>query len=248
MIIIANWKAKVQSITDAKRLLTSAKTLAEKGIHQIILAPSAPYLGLLSLSNTSKKLRFAAQDITLTPGGAQTGEVTGKMLASVKATHVIIGHSERRALGESDADILTKTKHALSSGLIPIVCIGEKKRDEDAEYLSHLRAQIDAVYGGLNAKEQAAIVLAYEPVWAIGKSASDGITPDDLIEMIRYIRKVLATYMPAKKAEQVAILYGGAVEPSNAKALAYNTGIDGLLVGHASTDAKSFTALVKDLP
>ncbi len=247
MIIIANWKAKVESITDAKKLITAAKTIAEKGAHTIIVAPPAPYLGAFALSNTSKKLRFAAQDITKTEGGAETGEVTGKTLASSKASYVIIGHSERRALGETDADVLSKTRHALSSGLIPVVCIGEKERDEDAQYLVSLRAQIDAVYGGLTPKDMNTVILAYEPVWAIGKSASEGITPDDLVEMIRYIRKALGSHMPAKKAEQVAVLYGGAVEPSNARALASSTGIDGLLVGHASTDAKLFSALVKAL-
>jgi triosephosphate isomerase (TIM) len=246
MIIIANWKAKVGSIADAKKLIVASKKIADARVHQVIVAPGAPYLGLFSVDNKSK-LQFAAQDITLTDGGAQTGEVTGAMLATVKTKYVIIGHSERRALGDTDADVLTKIKHSLSSGLIPIVCVGEKERDAEAQYLSLLRAQIDSIYTGTQAKQHDSIILAYEPIWAIGKSASEGITPDDLTEMIQYIRKVLSTYLPAKKVEKAAILYGGAVEPSNAKALARNTGVDGLLVGHASTDAKLFTALVKAL-
>jgi triosephosphate isomerase len=247
MIIIANWKAKVGSILDAKKLILASKKLADARVHTIIIAPSAPYLGLFSLDNKSK-LQFAAQDITLTDGGAQTGEVTGAMLAAVKAKYVIIGHSERRALGDTDADVLVKIKHALSSGLTPIVCVGEKERDTEAHYLSLLRAQIDSIYAGIETKQRDTIILAYEPIWAIGKSASEGITPDDLTEMVHYIRKVLSAYLPPKKVEQVTILYGGAVEPSNAKALASSSGVDGLLVGHASTDPKLFTALVKVLP
>lgn len=247
MIIVANWKAKVGSVADAKKLIVASKKLADARIHTVIVAPSAPYLGLFSLENKSK-LQFAAQDITLTDGGAQTGEVTGAMLATLKAKYVIIGHSERRALGDTDADVLVKIKHALSSGLIPIVCVGEKERDAEAQYLSLLRAQIDSVYTGIQVKHHDSIILAYEPIWAIGKSASEGITPDDLTEMIHYIRKVLSVYLPHKKVEKVSILYGGAVEPSNAKALASSTGLNGLLVGHASTDSKLFTTLVKALP
>ena len=247
MIIIANWKAKVETFADAKKLVTASKRLAEKGAHTIVIAPPAPYLGLLSLTSPSKKLRFASQDITATNGGSQTGEVTGQMISSTKASYVIIGHSERRALGDTDEVVLLKTKKALASKLTPVVCIGETKRDEEAQYLSHLRSQIDVVYAGLQSKERGAIILAYEPVWAIGKSASEGITPDDLIEMIRYIRKILASYLPVKKVEDTSILYGGAVEATNARALATGTGISGVLVGHASTDAKSFTALVKAL-
>lgn len=247
MIIIANWKAKVTTVADAKKLVAASKKIADMRVHQIILAPAGPYLGLLSLDNKSK-LHYAGQDITLTEGGAQTGEVTGDMLTSVKAKYVIIGHSERRALGETDANVLLKTQHALKSALTPIVCVGEKERDADAHYLAFLRSQIDTVYKGIQTKDQGNIILAYEPVWAIGKSASEGINADDLTEMIQYIRKILGTYLTKKKADSAVILYGGAVEPENAKALSVGTGINGFLVGHASTDAKTFTALVKAIP
>lgn len=247
MIIVANWKAKVTSIADAKRLVIASKKLADMRVHQIILAPSAPYLGLLSLDNKSK-LHYAGQDITFTGGGAETGEITGDILASVKATHVIIGHSERRARGETDAQVLIKAKHALANGLTPIVCVGEQERDADAQYLAFLRAQIDTLYAGVQSKDHDKIILAYEPVWAIGKSASEGITPDDLTEMIQYIRKILGAYLAKKKADTAVILYGGAIEPENAKVLSIGTGINGFLVGHASTDGKTFTALVKAVP
>lgn len=246
MIIVANWKAKVTTVADAKKLVAAAKKSADKKVHTIVLAPPAPYLGLLSLDNKTK-VQFAAQDITVTEGGAATGETTGGMIASVKATYVIIGHSERRALGENDEMVQTKVTHALASGLIPIVCVGEKERDAEAHYLATLRKQLDAVYGGLSARAQGTIILAYEPVWAIGKSAAEGSTPEDLTEMVNYIRKVLSAYLPKKKADTVSILYGGAVEASNAKMLAKGTGITGLLVGHASVDAKTFTALVNAL-
>jgi triosephosphate isomerase len=244
MLIVGNWKAYVDTLEKAKRLYAAGKRLGAAGHHDIVLAPSAPYLGLLSTTNRSN-VEFAAQDISRAEGGAATGEVTAEAVASVGATYVIIGHSERRAGGETDAIVLEKVRLALRAGLTPIVCIGESSRDSEAAYLHFLRSQIASVYTPLSLKERARIVLAYEPIWAIGKSAADAITPADLNEMILYIRKVLAEYLSGKGSTKAQILYGGSVEPVNAGALKKASGINGFLVGRASTDAANFGALVK---
>ena len=246
MIIVANWKANVDTVARAKKLIEVSKKIAEGKKHEVIIAPSMVHLGLLSVGNKTK-LKFAAQDISETLGGAQTGEVTAAAVAGVGASHVIIGHSERRAMGETDAVLLEKVKRALAHGLTPIVCIGEHERDDQAQYLNVLRAQIMALFEPLSQKDRARMILAYEPVWAIGKSASEGINPSDLSEMISYIRKVLAGVLPGKGAERAVILYGGAVESANAKALSIDTGINGLLIGHASSDPAAFPLLVKAL-
>lgn len=246
MIIVANWKAKVETVAQAKKLVTASKKIADSKKHNLIVAPSAPHLGLLAYG-TKTKLAFASQDISQTAGTAQTGEVTGKMLVGVGVTYVIIGHSERRALGDTQEILVLKLRNALASRLIPIVCIGEHERDVEAHYLSVLRTQITQVLTPLSAKDRAQIIFAYEPLWAIGKQASLGIQPEDLNEMVSYIRKVLSDFLPGKASEKSIILYGGAVEQSNAKALTHDTGINGLLVGHASSDATSFMALAKAL-
>lgn len=244
MLIVANWKAYVESLDKARRLYAAGKRLSAGGHHDIVLAPPAPYLGLFATGNRSS-VEFAAQDISRTLGGAATGEITAGVVAEVGAAYVIVGHSERRAAGETDAVVLEKTQHALAHGLAPILCIGERERDGEAHYLAFLRTQIDAVFGKLSPKERIKIVIAYEPIWAIGKTAKDSITENDLNEMVLYIRKVLAEYLPGKASAKARLLYGGSVEPGNIRTLAGGTGIDGFLIGHASADPSSFGALVK---
>ncbi len=244
MLIVANWKAYVQSPVKAKQLVASAKRLATHADTEIVLAAPAPYLGLLAPGNRSR-VAFAAQDLSVSTGGAATGEITAALLSGLGVTYAILGHSERRALGETDEIVSEKVRHALANKITPIVCVGEKERDIDAKYLTTLRAQIAAVFSPLSQKERMQTVIAYEPIWAIGKTAAEAITPSDLSEMILYIRKVLGDYIPGKGVSKVRIIYGGSVEPSNARALASGTGIDGFLPGHSSVDSDMFTALVK---
>jgi triosephosphate isomerase len=246
MLIVGNWKAYVEDLSKAKRLYAAGKRLAAKGQHEIVLAPSAAHLGFLSVGNRSN-VSFSSQDVSVSAGGAATGETTAATIASVGATYAIIGHSERRAMGETDAIVAEKVQHAFANGLTPILCIGEKERDANADYLAGLRTQIATVLAPLSAKERKAIVLAYEPIWAIGKSAGEAITPTDLTEMILYIRKALAEFLPGKAAQSVRMLYGGSVDGANVRPLAQGTGIDGFLIGRASTDTTAFGALVKAL-
>ena len=244
MLIVANWKAYVESKVKAKQLFATAKRLAGTPGVQIVLAPPAPYLGLLAAGNRTK-VAFAAQDLTRTAGGASTGEITPALLRDLGVSYAIVGHSERRAMGETDGIVAEKARNALQNKIIPIICVGERERDADGKYLAFLRSQIHAVYSILTPKERTQAIIAYEPVWAIGKSASQAITPNDLTEMMLYVRKILSTYIPGKGAEKATILYGGSVEPINAKELFDGSGINGLLVGRASVDSDVFTKLVK---
>src|SRR3989338_8924393 len=141
MIIVANWKAYVEEASRAKKLFSLAKRLAASTRVAIILAPSAPQLGLLAPKNKSK-VAFAAQDISLSTGGPHTGEVTAPMFASLGVSYAIIGHSERRAAGETRETIAQKVLHAIAHGLTPILCVGEKERDVEGQYLTEVRADI----------------------------------------------------------------------------------------------------------
>ncbi|MDB5265034.1 MAG: triosephosphate isomerase, triosephosphate isomerase [Parcubacteria group bacterium] len=243
MLIVGNWKAYVETVEKAKKLFASAKTLASKGETEIVVAPPAPYLGVIS--GGKNKVALAAQDVSITTGGAQTGEVTVALLAELGVTYAIVGHSERRARGETDAMVAEKVRHALAHGITPILCIGEKERDPDAQYLKRIREEITSVFVALSQKERMQIVIAYEPIWAIGKSVLEAITPAELAEMVLYIRKVLGEFLPGRGNLKSRVLYGGSVEPANARQLAAGSGIDGFLVGRASTDAATFAALVK---
>lgn len=246
MLIVANWKAAVASRDKALKLFSTAKRLAGNSKHDIVLATPFPYLGLFA-SRQLKGVELAAQDISEVTSGAETGEVIGALLRDLGVSYIIVGHSERRARGETDALIVEKVKRALANGATPILCIGERERDQDAQYLQFLRGQLTPVLQALSQKEILSLVIAYEPVYAIGKSASDAITSADLSEMVLYIRKIVSEYLPGKGSSRVKILYGGSAEPGNARGLAGGGGIDGFLVGHASVESATFTALVKAL-
>lgn len=246
MLIVANWKAYVEDMEKARKLFALSKRLARATGFDIVLAPPAPILGALARGNKST-VAFSAQDISATTGGAKTGEATAGAYAATGATYAVIGHSERRAMGDTDTVVAEKLARAFAHGLIPILCVGERERDGDGRYLAFLREELSAALAALTPKERAKIIVAYEPVWAIGKTAADAVSPGDLAEMVLYIRKVLAEFLPGKNPFRSRILYGGSVEPENIRALAESSGINGFLIGHASVAPDTFASLVKQL-
>jgi triosephosphate isomerase len=178
--------------------------------------------------------------------GAYTGEISAGMLRELYVRYVIIGHSERRQyFHEDDATINRKTKAALAAGLRPIVCVGETLPERESDkWKSVLEKQLRDGLAGFGDAELADIILAYEPVWAIGtgKTAS----PAQAEEAHQWIRSVLKTHFSAAAAEKIRIQYGGSVKPENAKELLSMPDIDGALVGGASLDARGFTAIIKN--
>jgi triosephosphate isomerase len=244
MLIIANWKAYVEDLAKAKKLVAVSKKISRTANCTVVLAPSAPFLSLLADKNKSK-VAFAAQDVSVTLGGAKTGEATAAMFASSGATYAIIGHSERRASGDSAEIITEKLMHALACNLTPVLCVGEHERDREGIYLTFVRNEITSALAPLTPKERAKVIIAYEPLWAIGKTADHAIGPQDLAEMMLYIRKVLAELLPGKSSTHAQVLYGGSVEPENIRDLARASDADGFLIGHASVDEHTFSALVK---
>lgn len=247
MLIVANWKSYIETRDEAKRLFALAKRLAAKIRRvEIVLAPSAAHLGLLAPGNRSK-VKFGAQDISDTTVSAATGEISAATVRNIGADYTIVGHSERRARGETDAVVTEKVRRALVNGLTPILCVGERERDHDAQYLVLLKQQIANVFSVLSPKERLEVVVAYEPVWAIGKHAGEAPSPADIAEMVLYIRKILGEYLPGKSAAKAMVLYGGGVEAGDIRDIAGGSGVDGFLVGHASADSAMFSALVKAL-
>ncbi len=246
MLIVANWKAYVEDLAKAKKLFALAKRLARATEIDIVLAPPAPLLGALAARNRSK-VAFAAQDVSLSTGGAHTGEATAQVYAAAGAAYAIIGHSERRAAGDTDSIVALKLAHAFAHGLTPILCIGERERDGEGRYLAFVREELTLALEPLTPKERAEVIIAYEPWWAIGKAADAAIAPNDLTEMTLYIRKVLAELLPGKSSRHSLVLYGGSVEPENIRVLAASSSIDGFLIGHASVDPRSFSLLIKQL-
>jgi triosephosphate isomerase len=187
---------------------------------------------------------IAAQDLYWEREGAFTGEISARMLVDAGCRAVIVGHSERRQyFGETDAWVHRKTKAALEAGLTPIVCVGEILAERDANRTEEvLKRQFDGALAALTPAEFSRILLAYEPVWAIGTGRT--ATPDIAAAAHRYLRNLAAALFTNEEASALRILYGGSVKPENIKGLMAETEIDGALVGGASLDPKSFAAIV----
>jgi triosephosphate isomerase len=190
-------------------------------------------------------VKSGAQNMHWEKNGAFTGEISAGMIRELFARYVVLGHSERRTLfGETDEIVNKKTKAAIAATLTPIVCIGETLAERDAGQVEQvLHTQLTGSLAGIPAKDLADVVLAYEPVWAIGTGRT--ATPEQAQEAHAYIRKVLAEISDAATAEKVRIQYGGSVKPGNTGALMGQPDIDGALVGGASLVARDFAEIVK---
>jgi triosephosphate isomerase len=188
------------------------------------------------------RIRYGAQDLSPHDGGAYTGDVSGPMLAKLGCAYAVVGHSERRRYhGEDDATVNAKAKATLRSGITPIVCVGEDLATRRAgDHLACILAQLDGALTGIGAQQTAGLVVAYEPVWAIGSGLTP--TPADVAEVHGFVRARLVERFGGA-GEGMRILYGGSVKPSNARELMAVADVDGALVGGASLKADEFLAI-----
>lgn len=211
---------------------------------EVVVGPPFTALHTVSSAIKGSGIGLAAQNMHYEPKGAFTGEVSAAMLLDAGCTHVIIGHSERRQyFRETDSTVNLKVKAALSSGLVPIVCVGETlSQRENGEAFKVIEGQLYGGLDGLIPEQSKTAIIAYEPVWAIGTGKT--ATPEQAQAVHAYIRKWLSDRFGADSAASTRILYGGSVNPGNVKDLMGREDIDGALVGGASLKADSFLALV----
>lgn len=242
--VIANWKMNPETLKEAKELFASVKKKTVKCSRTaVVVCP--PSLFVSALASKSMAVLLGVQNIYFESKGSFTGEISAPMAKSMGVSHVILGHSERRAMGETDAMVNKKVHAALAGKLVPVVCIGEEARDRNGEYLAVIKQQITEVLEGVSAKDVKRILITYEPIWAIGKSDKESVTPGQLHETILYLRKILSELYDRKTALSLPMLYGGSVEPGNAEQLLAGGDISGFLVGHASLEADSFARIVE---
>ncbi len=244
-IVAGNWKMNTtlaEGVSLAKDVNEALKNVAPKC--DVVIC--VPFTHLASVNNAidNSKLGLGAENCADHKSGAYTGEVSAQMVASTGANYVILGHSERRQYyGETSEILVEKVRLALDNNLTPIFCIGEVLEErENGSYLDVVKGQIVDGLFNLSAEEFGKIVLAYEPVWAIGtgKTATD----DQAEEMHAFIRNVIAEKYGNEVAEETSILYGGSCKPSNAPQLFAKPNVDGGLIGGASLDAESFMGIV----
>lgn len=244
-VIAGNWKM-YKLLAEAVDTAMALKPLVANATHcEVVIAPVFTAIKTLADRLEGSNIRIAAQDCALqNEFGAHTGEVAPVMLRDVGCTYVIIGHSERRQYyGEKNESVNKKTKAALSAGLAAIVCVGESLSEREAgDAESVVKSQLFGGLAGLTVSDLERIIIAYEPVWAIGTGKT--ATPEQAQEMHGFIRRVLAETHGAEAADSMRILYGGSVKPDNIASLMKNEDVDGALVGGASLEAGSFSRIV----
>lgn len=248
-IVAGNWKMNTNT-KEAKKLIKGIekgikkKTLAKT---RVLIAP--PFVNLASAVKRTKKsgIEVAAQNMHQAVSGAFTGEVSGAMLKALKVKTVILGHSERRAyFGEKDAMLKEKVDSALEQGLEVIFCFGEELKDRQADkHFKVVENQLQKALFHLAANNYKNIILAYEPVWAIG--TGETASPAQAQEIHEHVRALLAKKYDEETAESISILYGGSVKPANAKALFANKDVDGGLIGGAALKAEDFIAIIESI-
>ena len=229
------------TLAEAKKLVTNTTKVATKlKKTTAVIAPA--FVHIANFSKKKSKILWGAQDVCEKSEGAITGEVSVKMLKDLNVEFVIIGHSNRRMMGESNELIAKKVVTTLAEGLKPVLCIGETVRDNDGEYLNELKTQLLECISQVKRGDMLDLVIAYEPVSAIG--ATEPLNSHDIHTSVLYIRKVLADHFSKDLALAAMVLYGGTVNSENAGEIIKNGGVDGLLIGRASL-SNEFGELLK---
>ena len=255
-LMAGNWKSNLNHQEAGLLIQKLAFTLRDKkwdpDKSEVAVIPPFTDIRTVQTAVDGDKLsiRYGAQDVSEHDGGAYTGEISAAMLAKLGCSYVVVGHSERREYhADSDAVVNTKAGKALSAGMTPIVCVGEGLDVRKAgEHVAFTVAQIDGSLAGLNADQVAGLVIAYEPVWAIG--TGEVATPEDAQEVCAAIRERVAETWSSEAADAVRILYGGSVKAANIAAIMAKPDVDGALVGGASLEADEFAAIARfyDMP
>ena len=244
-IIAGNWKMNKTSTEACDLAAKLIPLLADVQDREIILAP--PFTALRTVGGAIKgtNMALSAQNLFWEDKGAYTGEISAEMLLDLGCRYVIIGHSERRRyFGETDDTVNKKTHHAMKKGLLPIVCVGESLSEREAGKANEVIArQLLGAFKGMTADEMLKIIIAYEPVWAIGTGKT--ATPEQAEDVHEFIRRKISTMYSSDIADPLRIQYGGSVTPQNVSSLMAMPDIDGALVGGASLNPESFAALVK---
>ncbi len=248
-LMAGNWKMNLNHLEAIGLTQKLAFSLTEKQLEDVevvILPPFVDIRSVQTLIDADKMmLGYGAQDLSPFASGAYTGDISAGMLAKLGCQYVLVGHSERRTIHHEDDQLVNaKAKAAIGSGITPIVCVGEGLEIREADgHVAHCTTQIDAALSGLKAEQVASLVVAYEPVWAIGTGKT--ATPEDAQEVIAALRARIAATFDIATADQVRILYGGSVNAANVASIMAQPDIDGALVGGASLKVDEFVAICR---
>ena len=244
-IVIGNWKMNPASRKEAKDIFEEIN-LSVGSFTRVVSVVCLPFIYTSEFCLLAKtKILIGAQDCFIGDVGPYTGEISAGMLKSIGVHYVILGHSERRAMGEVDEVIREKVKSALQHKLKVVLCVGERARNETPEFLSVIKQQLAADLSGLGKNYLKNLIVAYEPIWAIGKGAIRPASAEDVTEVSIFIKKILTEIFGREVGIKIPIIYGGSVDEKNCREFLHNGGIDGFLVGRASLEPKKFVGIIK---
>jgi triosephosphate isomerase len=248
-LIIANWKMNPETEQEAKNILSETKegTKNIKGLNIVVCPPIIFMDSIKKALGKSKNIFLGAQDAFVGSGSSHTGEVGLNMIKKVGAKYIIVGHSERREVEDTEEEIREKVLNILKNDLKVILCIGEKERSEHGHYYNEVKIQLTSALSGLQKKYTKNLILAYEPVWAIGNKENNALNPENLYEMAIFIKKTLNDIFGQEIAKNISILYGGSVNKNNAKDLLENGKVNGLLIGRESLNTPNFIEIIQKI-
>jgi triosephosphate isomerase len=243
-IVIGNWKMNPAGLDLARRIALRTRRAAAKLEHtDVIACPPFPFIQACVSRKQPNPLQVGAQSVSIFEAGAHTGEVGADMLRSLGAVCAIVGHSEERERGDTDAVVSKKIARVVEAGMTAVVCVGEKAREEGGAHFDFLKGEIKNTFAGIRADKVRRIILAYEPIWAVG--AKDAMAPSEICEMSIFVKKAFADIFGHEAGLRVRVLYGGAVNFRNAQDIVRIGKVDGLLVGRESVNMPGFIELLK---
>jgi triosephosphate isomerase (TIM) len=246
ILVVGNWKMNPSTLDEAKIIARKTRQGAQ-GLSstEVVMCPPSVFISAVMASSVpSPHVYLGVQSVSpYTEEGPHTGEVGVHMLHDLNVTYVIAGHSEERSRGVTDEDVSKSVSAVVHEGMTAIVCVGERERDDSGTYLETLRQQIQNSLAGVEAKYVKNIIIAYEPIWAIG--ATEAMNPEQVYEMDIFVKKVCADIFGSDIALKIKVLYGGAVNAENAAAIISAGKVDGLLVGRESVHVEGFLELLK---
>ncbi len=247
-ILIGNWKMNPVDGKTANQLFKKIQTTALKNKKHVetVICPPSVYLQSLYELITDRACVLGAQDCFYETSGSFTGEISPEMIFNAKARYVIVGHSERRALGETNEIIHKKVAKILQYPLSVIICVGETERFENGAHIKEIKKQITSALVGVPENFLDRVIIAYEPVWAIGVNAKRSATPEECFEMITSIRGIVSDlYQSTAVGHGITVVYGGSTNTENTKAFLTTGAADGLLIGRSSLDPQVFSDMIR---
>ncbi len=243
-LVVGNWKMHPATLDEAKVIARKTRLIAAKlSRTDVVACPPFPFVHVCASRTSSEHFYMGAQSVSREEAGAHTGDVGAGMLQSLGVKYVIAGHSEERAAGDTDEMVSKRIAQILASGLTAILCVGEKVRDESGTHFAFIKEQIKNSLANIAEDKRSRIIIAYEPVWAIG--GQEAMQPEQIYEMSLFVKQAFADVFGPDAGLKVKVLYGGAVNSRNAADIISRGKVDGLLVGRESVNMPGFSELLK---